>query len=638
MATKKGGSTGKRAEPPTTHGNPHTDNGNTGVYTYTDESSNPLFRVVKRPDKRFHQERYLNGSWLSGLGNTPRVLYHLPEVLETADRGGTVWITEGEKDADAIRAQSIPATTNPGGAGKNKWHDEYGKALIGVRRAVIVYDNDDEGRKHALNVEASLKAVGVPVRFRRALEGNDTSDHLAAGLPLHELVEERPGPPLAPGSAVAAERPADGSEGPLPAPLQLAHDRLAAHALTNGLPAPRPWSEGVGWEACCPAHDDRNASLSLGRGDSRPVVAWCHVGCELPEIAAGLRMDARDFSRAGFEQSSSSSNSWAPVDLEEIVAGVQSGEIVGPVPTLLPRTDGKCLLYPGEVHSLSGEPETGKGWVALFAAVSVIKQGGDVWYGDFEDHAASIVVRLFALGLSAEEIVEHFTYVRPVDPFSDDALRAMLDARTYALAVIDGVTEAYHLLGLNPASNDDAPKFLARLPRPIADRGAAVLEIDHVVKDREQQGRWSIGAQHKLAGIGVAYTTRVLKALSRQDGGRVKLTVAKDRHGQVGSRGDIAVVYITPTDGGRQVSVRMEPPDGRDSGGKVVRPTELMERTSKVIEETPGLSKTQVLHCVRGHNPAIDRALKLLIAEKYVAVAAKGRQQLLHSSIKPFRQ
>ena len=67
--------------------------------------------------------------------------------------------------------------------------------------------------------------------------------------------------------------------------------------------------------------------------------------------------------------------SWMPVDLSAVIAGVQSGAIVGPVPTLMSRTDGPCLLYPGEVHSLAGEPESGKGWITLATARAIIADG-----------------------------------------------------------------------------------------------------------------------------------------------------------------------------------------------------------------------------------------------------------------------
>src|SRR5262249_2724871 len=77
--------------------------------------------------------------------------------------------------------------------------------------------------------------------------------------------------------------------------------------------------------------------------------------------------------------------SWQPVDLAPVVAGVLAGELVGPVPTLLARTDGACLLYPGAITALQGEPEACKGWIVLNAAVQTLHAGGTVLYIDCED-------------------------------------------------------------------------------------------------------------------------------------------------------------------------------------------------------------------------------------------------------------
>ena len=44
---------------------------------------------------------------------------------------------------------------------------------------------------------------------------------------------------------------------------------------------------------------------------------------------------------------------------------LRSGDLEGPTPGLVHRTDGLGLLYPGRLHFLVGEPETFKTWVAL---------------------------------------------------------------------------------------------------------------------------------------------------------------------------------------------------------------------------------------------------------------------------------
>lgn len=49
-------------------------------------------------------------------------------------------------------------------------------------------------------------------------------------------------------------------------------------------------STGEGrWQACCPAHDDNKASLSIGRGDSQPIILFCHAGCAYKDIVAELQ-------------------------------------------------------------------------------------------------------------------------------------------------------------------------------------------------------------------------------------------------------------------------------------------------------------------------------------------------------------
>jgi AAA domain len=319
--------------------------------------------------------------------------------------------------------------------------------------------------------------------------------------------------------------------------------------------------------------------------------------------------------------------SWTPLDLESVVAGVQSGQIVGPMPELMARTDGACLLYPGEVHSLAGEPESCKGWITLAASAPILATDA-VLYLDFEDTPASIVARLLALGAEPAAVVERFVYVRPSDPFTPDALRALLNARPYRLGVIDGVSEAYALLGLDPYMNADAAKFLAALPRPIAERGTAVLEVDHVVKSKEARSRYALGAQHKLAGIAAAYSAEVIKAPSRAAAGLVKVKVEKDRHGHVRGHaegGVIALGHIEPEDDGGRVTVRLEPPEVSTTEAGEFRPTELMRKASQFIESEPGASLNAIRRGVPGRSKYLDLAVRQLVAEGFVERRSEGR-------------
>ena len=48
------------------------------------------------------------------------------------------------------------------------------------------------------------------------------------------------------------------------------------------------------WSACCPAHDDRNPSLSVTEGTDGRVLLHCHAGCSTEDIRQALGLDWRD--------------------------------------------------------------------------------------------------------------------------------------------------------------------------------------------------------------------------------------------------------------------------------------------------------------------------------------------------------
>lgn len=156
------------------------------TYDYVDEAGELLFQVVRRPGKKFAQRRPDGrGGWAWSLGNVRRVLYNLPDVLDAARQGGTVYVVEGEKDADAIGRAGEVGTCNPCGAGK--WRKEYAQALRGAH-VVVIPDRDEPGYDHAREVARSLEGVAASVRMVEAATGKDAYDHLAAGHALDDFV------------------------------------------------------------------------------------------------------------------------------------------------------------------------------------------------------------------------------------------------------------------------------------------------------------------------------------------------------------------------------------------------------------------------------------------------------------------
>jgi hypothetical protein len=159
------------------------------TYDYVDENGTLLFQVCRSPEKKFLQRRPdPNGKdgWSWKLGDTRRVLYRLPQVIEAVADGREVWICEGEKDVHTLEAQGLVGTCNPGGAGK--WKPEFAEVL---REAVvtIVADRDDPGREHARKVRDSLVGVAGYVRIVEVTNGKDVTDHVKTGASLADVEE-----------------------------------------------------------------------------------------------------------------------------------------------------------------------------------------------------------------------------------------------------------------------------------------------------------------------------------------------------------------------------------------------------------------------------------------------------------------
>lgn len=346
---------------------------------------------------------------------------------------------------------------------------------------------------------------------------------------------------------------------------------------------------------------------------------------------------------------------WAPADLQPVLDGTYEPE----APSLMPRDDGAFLLYPGRVHSLHGESESGKSLVAQGEAARLLQLGHDVLYIDFEADKESVTGRLLELGAPPSAIGDHarFRYVFPeVDPrkfaHEREAVATLL-ARSYSLAVIDGVTDALGIFGQSTKDNDDITAFMRLVPRTIARKtGAAVLLIDHVSKDTENRGRFAIGGQAKMAALdGAAYIVEVAEALGRGRRGVVTLRVGKDRPGGVRAHAgsfrkldrtqEAARVLVDSTTPDRIDMTVMAPKHGEEGLGQAAefRPTRLMEEVSRWVEQADEpMSTNLIVGGVGRKRETVMMALSLLVRDHFVRVETGVRKATLHSSIQPYRE
>lgn len=164
-------------------------------YDFFDADGTLLFQKVRFIDentgkKTFRQRKPDGkGGWDYKLGDTPKVLYNLPAVLKAIANGESVFVVEGEKDADTLIEMGGVATTMPGGAGK--WLPIHTSALAGGTVDIIA-DNDEPGLKHALAVFESLREAGCDTAIFVCPTEKDITDHLRAGGTMEQLVELDP--------------------------------------------------------------------------------------------------------------------------------------------------------------------------------------------------------------------------------------------------------------------------------------------------------------------------------------------------------------------------------------------------------------------------------------------------------------
>lgn len=306
----------------------------------------------------------------------------------------------------------------------------------------------------------------------------------------------------------------------------------------------------------------------------------------------------------------------------------------------LTRSDGISLLYAGKMHMFQAEPSSGKSWIALAAVDEVLTMGGSAVYIDFEDTARGIIGRLITMRVKPEILGARFRYVQPVGPFGPAeiaSLNRLLEDINPDLVIIDGVGEALARDGLSEDKASDYMGWVERVPRPIARTGAAVVLIDHVVKNKDEQGRWARGTGAKLAAIdGASYQLKVVVPFSRSRPGKVKVIVAKDRPGQFTIGEVAALVNITPAADGSMVAVDIEPNVEQTAPGDSWKPTHLMERVSNILEEaTVPLTASGIKAMLSHSKPGIVAdAIARLIAEGYAA-ESKGRPKTLRS-LRPY--
>lgn len=317
----------------------------------------------------------------------------------------------------------------------------------------------------------------------------------------------------------------------------------------------------------------------IQRLDDRPssTAPSAHPAADVPGDDDGLPSSLPPVERDPLAERVST---WSAVDLDPYL----TGEIVMPVPSILTRTDGASLFYPGRVNLLFGPSESAKSWVALYASMQEIAAGGRVLYLDFEDGPEGMIGRAQQLGAGADDLHHAFRYVQPEGPLAsmqrykfgpaptegglrnEEAFAGLLSTFDPTLIVADGMTVLYGLHG-HDTNDSSATEVITGWLKRLCQGGRTVVLIDHTGKGGGA-GSSPIGSQHKIAMVqGTALRVDVGDRPMPGAVGNVRLIVFKDRPGLVrrissttGSEQVAAEVSLDSREQGI-TRVKVEPPD-----------------------------------------------------------------------------
>lgn len=146
----------------------------TDFYKYTDIDGN----FIRTKQIKRYEDKTKDTTWLNDAkGDPSQYLYNLP-CVKNAD---TVFLVEGEKDVETLKANGRAAVSVPHGAG-TKWKDIHTEYLKG-KNVIVIQDNDEPGKKlvikecNALTGQAaSVKLVDLCKLYPDLKEHGDITD------------------------------------------------------------------------------------------------------------------------------------------------------------------------------------------------------------------------------------------------------------------------------------------------------------------------------------------------------------------------------------------------------------------------------------------------------------------------------
>jgi len=293
------------------------------------------------------------------------------------------------------------------------------------------------------------------------------------------------------------------------------------------------------------------------------------------------------------------------------------------------------LIYRAKRHAISGPPEAAKTLAALTIALEARRHGALVAFIDFESGPAETRRLLEDLGATAEEIAD-VLYIEADSPPDESDLERWIIAQGVELTIIDAAAGAYEASGLDEMKRGDIEKFARTWVQPLWRADIATLLVDHVVKNADNRGKFAIGGERKLGGVDVHLGLHAVKQLHRGGDGLIRISTHKDRPAWL-SRPTAAELVLRSDPKTHAISWDYRQP-AAESEPEGWRPTALMERVSRHLEQHGPKLKTAIYDDVKGKTEYLVEAVAFLLQDGYaLPVEGKGRSPQIRID-KPYRE
>jgi hypothetical protein len=189
------------------------------------------------------------------------------------------------------------------------------------------------------------------------------------------------------------------------------------------------------------------------------------------------------------------------------------------------------VLLEGAIHWFHGTADTGKTWLAAYITKRRIEAGENVLIWDKENGPEIYGERLDLLGCDPKIIDEHlFYHGEPNLRLDEDVLEAYamrLDEVEPILVIYDSARGFLTSAGLEENSNDDLDKWYEAVLKPVRNRKAAAMILDHDPKD----GSSARGAGRKKDLCDVMWAVKCPYPFNEDSVGAVRLVLEKGRRG-----------------------------------------------------------------------------------------------------------